>query len=233
MCSKSLNDLSPWLAPDINLCLAISRVRSQRKLLLDMLAVMSAMTAQCSPSSSSAHKRPRGLWKGRRDATPARDPKTALLSHDIDSDLEDEHRANDSVYDDDLEDNRSSTSSSSKRRRLTGAFSDIGSPWPSTGRITRSLTPEMFYVPSPPHTLTTMLKPSPSSATNDSKGKLPSISDYEDWENLKELFARAAELCECAYPVYIPAPHLIAINISCAYFFRSPSCPLPLVTHSR
>ena len=180
----------------------------------DMLAVMSATSPQCLPSSSSAHKRPRGLWKGRREATPARDPKAALMSHDIDSDLEDDsNKAHGSVYDDDLDDNRSSTSSSSKRRRITGAFSDIGSPWPSTGRITRSLTPELYHAPSPPHLITNMLKTTPPTSSSDPKGKQASPSDYEDWENLKELFAKAAELCECtSSSIYIPCSTPIAIN---------------------
>ncbi|KAI0782814.1 hypothetical protein C8Q75DRAFT_795724 [Abortiporus biennis] len=50
--------------------------------------------------------------------------------------------------------------------------------------------------PKPPTRIVNMSKSS-SVPRSESKAKQPSASDYEDWLNLKELFSRASELCEC------------------------------------
>ena len=110
--------------------------------------------------------------------------------------------------DDDDADARSCTSSgSSKRRRLSGHFSSDSefTPSPTSGSAHDSSTPlsdhllynAHLHIPIPP-SLRSMspisISRAPSAASDHSKSKLGVHSaDYEDWENLKELFARAAD----------------------------------------
>lgn len=165
-----------------------------------------------------SHKRPRGLWKGRRDAALHASPEGGRHSHDPD---ELEHLAStstnsaESYYDDDFDDDRSSHSSA-KRRRLSGGLSDSETLWHHSP-VSRSPTPDLIYnAPGFPslqrskftsdflnHTITTAAMQyqfSPdryASINKELKGKQPSTSDIEDWENLKALFARASESYDC------------------------------------
>ncbi|KAH9852005.1 hypothetical protein C2E23DRAFT_828614 [Lenzites betulinus] len=115
--------------------------------------------------------------------------------------------------DDDEDDARSASSSSSKRRRF--ADQDPSTTSPSSGStFTARTTPPALPVPlynaapalsRPQRTMALpdfphppSLSPGPSASISilsspRPKGKLVRSADYEDWENLKELFARAAE----------------------------------------
>ncbi|THH27700.1 hypothetical protein EUX98_g6492 [Antrodiella citrinella] len=161
---------------------------------------LSTVSTPLSTSSASAHKRPRGIWKGRRESP---DPNI-LVSHDLDTDFEDDHPLD--SYDDDLDDCHStSSSSSSKRRRVSGAYTDLGnsasrplSPDPSysafSGLYHAQRAQATMYVVKSRSTM--IHSASTSNSTSDGRPKGPSTVDMEDWENLKELFSRAAELCE-------------------------------------
>ena len=166
------------------------------------------------------HKRPRGLWKGRREAALHAEPEQGTHSHDPD-DLEhfastSTHSA-ESYYDDDFDfDDDRSSGSSAKRRRFSGGLSDSETLWHHSP-ASRSLTPDLNY--NAPgfaslqrsksigdflnHTITTTAMQyqfSPdryASINKEVKGKQPSTSDVEDWENLKALFARASESYDC------------------------------------
>lgn len=167
------------------------------------------------PSSPPLHgKRPRGLWKGRRETPIVRaEPKAATLSHDCE--LDSVHSASTSshggdFFEDDLDDGHSSDSSS-KRRRLSGALSDSETLWHHSP-TSRPRTPDLWYnapyfptqilksPPPSPRTKISRMQSSPekySSINSQDKGKQPSVTDLEDWENLKELFARASQAYEC------------------------------------
>lgn len=162
-------------------------------------------------------KRPRGLWKGRRDAAAYAETKLGFLSHDYE--LDSVHSASASshggdLFDDDLDDGHSSDSSS-KRRRLSGALSDSDTLW-LRSPASRSLTPDLCYnapyfpsqaLKSPPYSppLNSIRMQSAadkaSSINGQAKSKQPLTTDLEDWENLKELFARATESYECTCPL--------------------------------
>lgn len=183
-------------------------------------------------SSPPLHgKRPRGLWKERRDAAAHAMSKLGFLSHDFDTDSVLSASASShggDVFDDDLDDGHSSDSSC-KRRRLSGALSDSDTLW-LRSPASRSLTPDFCYnapyfpsqaLKSPPYSppITNIRMQSSSdrlSSINDQpKGKQSSTSDLEDWENLKELFARASESYECT------CIHLISVwDISAPAVFR-------------
>ena len=180
------------------------------------------MPTTASPFAPS-HKRPRGLWKRRRE-----DPDMAARSHALrlrsaqssprpsssSTTLIDD---DEDTYDDD--DRYSSASSSSKRRRCSGpfdAFADSRPPSPRTRPA--SVAPLLSHLPyhathprpPPPPRLavvrTLMLDPVSSSVSSLSthhhhhhKGKQPSTAGYEDWENLKLLYARAQERYDGQY----------------------------------
>lgn len=170
------------------------------------------------PSPPLPTKRPRGLWTGRREAL---DAKAATRSHDACSDSTSTSTATD-LFDDDFDDDHSSDSSF-KRRRLSGALSDSDTlchPSPSS----RALTPDLCYhgscFPSqilsfPPFLLSqrqsadsgypflTMNPDKTASINCPPTRKRPSRSDLEDWENLKELFARASESYDCEFPSHL------------------------------
>ncbi|CAL1713945.1 unnamed protein product [Somion occarium] len=168
-------------------------------LLEDMLVVMPT-PPRLSPSPSSAHKRPRGLWKGRRTFA---DTKMATITHDRDIDCEEDHRYDaDWSYDDDLDDTRSSTSSGSKRRRISGAFSDFSC---HSGSVSRALSPDINHASNPWQsfhlssntTSTDSPRATPALTMSSQTGKpQPSTTDLEDWENLKELHHKASDLYE-------------------------------------
>ena len=163
------------------------------------------------PSPPLPTKRPRGLWTGRREAL---DAKTASRSHDACSDTEAASSSTD-LFDDDFDDDHSSDSSF-KRRRLSGALSDSDTLYHQSPS-SRALTPDLTYhgscFPSqilsfPPFLSMGSDKPA-SINCPPSRKRPPSRTDLEDWENLKELFARASESydCEClVLSVFAPHP---------------------------
>lgn len=165
------------------------------------------MISSLLPSSPPLHhKRPRGLWKGRRETAA---PKLGRLSHDFDleslSASTSSHEGD--TFDDDFDDGHSSDSSY-KRRRLSGGLSDTDTLWHHSP-ASRSLTPDLSYhapsfpshnLKSPPYSPLkkhiTIMYANPdvhSSINSSAKGKQPSTTDLEDWQNLKELFARASD----------------------------------------
>ncbi|KAH8091659.1 hypothetical protein BXZ70DRAFT_952720 [Cristinia sonorae] len=171
-----------------------------------MLAVMWPPSFPYSPTrpspSASAHKRPRGIWKGRR-GSPG--PKVPSQSHDHYTEFEQDDRFD--SYDDDLDDARSSSSTSSyKRRRVSGSISDLSispsrplSPDPSHSAFSGLYHAHHTQATMPPRInsrSTTLQGTSTSSSKSDAHSRKPTQGDMEDWENLKELFSRAAELCE-------------------------------------
>lgn len=175
--------------------------------------------------ATTSHKRPRGLWKGRRVAPHSQSrlsPKAANLSHDF----SDGERLGD-FYDDrssystpqyeeddstslDADVDDSSSCSSSKRRRISGYF-DLFTEHSSTqASSSGSHTPlsDLYNAISPTHRTTLSMSSSTSSKSSQlsisAEGKQPTTTaDYEDWENLKELFARAVERYDCASVVAI------------------------------
>lgn len=178
------------------------------------------------PPSPSPPKRPRGLWKGRRAPVS----QSGRRSHDACSDggcsaSTSTADSLDTAYDEDADDDRASDSSA-KRRRLSGALSDSDTLC-HRSPSSRALTPDLPYHAScfpsqsskyPPYPLFSIFPPTMHvvhdkfasiNLSSKSKGKQPTTSDIEDWENLKELFARASEaydgehcsvfrLCVCA-----------------------------------
>lgn len=175
------------------------------------------------------HKRPRGLWRGRRGAAgpTCAEPKLGTRSHDPYSDPADSSASasassiSSDAFEDDFDDDHSSDSSC-KRRRLSGALSDSDTLWHQSPS-SRALTPDLLYhapcFPSqilnpPPYPATS---PYPyimfpvadkfSSINTKAKGKQSSVTDLEDWENLKELFNRANESYECASLVICSTVH--------------------------
>ncbi|KAF7794967.1 hypothetical protein EIP86_006110 [Pleurotus ostreatoroseus] len=162
--------------------------------------------------AAPAHKRPRGLWKGRREAALLPRPDPAARSHAHD-DLE--HCASTSTYSfdsyyDDLDDDRASSSSysrpaSSKRRRISPADSDT--LW-HYSPVSRSPSPDPNDdVPCCPAQIADDFlppamqfhhKPDPYASINrQDKGQpLPFTSDLEEWESLKALYARAYQSYE-------------------------------------
>ena len=172
-----------------------------------MLAVMPIPHQMHNTPSNppSAHKRPRGLWKGRRSAADR--SKLATLTHDDSQNLtdEDDNRYDttafsETYYDDgDLDDARSSNSSSSKRRRVSGGFSDYSC---YSDSASRALSPESCHArkawnPFSVGSMGDSSRRTPRTVSSSSSGKPhPHNSDLEDWNNLKALFAKASDLCE-------------------------------------
>lgn len=179
-------------------------------------ALPTPMPTLPSPFAPS-HKRPRGLWKRRRE-----DPDMAARSHALrlrstqssprpsssSTTLVDD---DDDTYDDD-DRYSSSSSSSSKRRRCSGAFDAFADSRPPSPRTRPASVPPLLSDlpyhathPRPPPQprvavvrtlMLDLVSPSPSSISSHHhhhKGKQPSTADYEDWENLKLLYARAQE----------------------------------------
>ncbi|KAH9951068.1 hypothetical protein B0H21DRAFT_705756 [Amylocystis lapponica] len=168
-----------------------------------MLAFMTSIPAPFPVASSVSHKRPRGLWKGRKQppalSRPDADTKTARRSHvrklsSPDSLLCDDDPDSYSPYvsdrdDDDLDDVHSISSGSSKRPRRSASC----------------------------HAAPITYQPSP-------KGKQPSTVEYEDWENLKELFSRAAERYD-SDDIAQALPLLRAVIRECHRFLKVHSDP--------
>lgn len=193
-----------------------------------MLAVMpiSHQMFTTSPSSpSSAHKRPRGLWKARR--LTAESTKVATVTHDDSPNLtdEDDNRFEtatcfDSCYDGELDDTRSSTSSGSKRRRISGGFSDYSGP---SGSASRALSPDLCHAPNvwKPKIIGSMgdsTRYTATSTSSSSSGRpQASNSDLEDWENLKALFAKASDFCDGQYSIMSETLNSECLRTWCYY----------------
>ncbi|KAI0924171.1 hypothetical protein AcW1_006360 [Taiwanofungus camphoratus] len=189
------------------------------------MASPASSPSSSSPSPSAAsHKRPRGLWKGRRDSPrayvqPRPSPKMVSGPHDC----PDEDDARDISPLDDDDDRYSSSSASSKRRRFSGPWDSTDSS-PFRRSASGSLTPlSDSFANSNAHS-----RPSHRIMTSDRfntpstispKGKHPTTADYEDWENLKELFARAAERYD-SDDVAEALPLLRAVIRECDRFLR-------------
>ncbi|KAH9911990.1 uncharacterized protein B0H18DRAFT_1056967 [Fomitopsis serialis] len=151
-----------------------------------------------------SHKRPRGLWKGRRDspdtAAASHAPRSAQSSPRPSSSSTTLADDDDTAYDDD--DRYSASSASSKRRRCSGAFdastdSRPPSPRPRPASVPPLLADLPYHATHPRLPTLSRLAvvrsmPDPLSSAH-RKGKQPSTADYEDWENLKELYARAID----------------------------------------
>lgn len=136
------------------------------------------------------------------DASPANNarPLSSLSRSPSDLDLLD---------DDDDDDRYSSSSGSSKRRRCSGAFdgafeSDLPSrrPSPFASCASGTLSPLSdlaSHHARRPHPSPRIVMADPFVKMNTTpppsfhKGKQTLTADYEDWENLKELFARAID----------------------------------------
>ncbi|KZT68653.1 hypothetical protein DAEQUDRAFT_727523 [Daedalea quercina L-15889] len=167
---------------------------------------MSPLLAPPHPTTfAPSHKRPRGLWKRRRDS-----PDIAATSHaplsvqssprpsSSSTTLADD---DDTSYDDD--DRHSSSSASSKRRRCSGAFDSAADSRPPSPRqrpasVAPLLSDLPYHATHPPRLpLSRLALPHQhlmrESSTARHKGKLSSTADYEDWENLKLLFRRAVD----------------------------------------
>ncbi|KAI0682297.1 hypothetical protein BC835DRAFT_1400880 [Cytidiella melzeri] len=211
---------------------------------------------------SHANKRPRGLWKGQCRDNNSSPSKFNLLSHDRHRDhlLDDSSTSPSSSchggdafddYEDDNDDAQSSSDSSYKRRRLSDALSDTET---LCHPASRSLTPDFttthsaaayYHHPFPSQILTsppysplkksiTIMHAGASSESINSKakGKQPSMTDLEDWQNLKALFVRASEsydsdeTCEAL-------PLLRAVIRECHRFMREHPDPSLVYADSR
>ena len=152
----------------------------------------SAPSRAVSPSASQSHSASAHL----------RSPSAASSHTDLAAPHEVYHED-----DDEVDDRRSDSSASSKRRRLSPHHSDLSlSPTSGHGSST-PLSDHLLYnaalrpLNSPPKLAIAAMSPqslsratSTSTASDaSSKGKAVHSADFEDWENLKELFARAAE----------------------------------------
>lgn len=128
----------------------------------------------------------------------------------------------------DLDFDDSASSSSSKRRRLSGPydnFSDFSSHKASSSSGSHTPLSDLYHAKPPTPRLPESMSSSTSSKTSSAstsanlsisaKGKQPTTTaDYEDWENLKELFARAVERYDCASVVNVYILHaLVAYEI--------------------
>ncbi|GJE93801.1 hypothetical protein PsYK624_099630 [Phanerochaete sordida] len=204
------------------------------------------------PSLLHQHKRPRGLWRARcRDTDPYR-AKSGSLSHDVLSDTSSDLASTSSrssvetAFDDECDDDDArSSSSSTKRRRLSGALSDSETLC-QLSPSSRALTPDLGYHASlfPPTHPLNYLPPYlfcavPSrmhdkdnkfaSINSKAKGKRPTTADIEDWENLKELFARASEAYE-ADDIADALPLLRAVIRECHRFLVAHPDPSVIYT---
>ncbi len=168
-------------------------------------------------------------------------------SHDADYELlaSSSHHSGDSLFDDDLDDSRSA-GSSAKRRRLSGALSDTETLCHQSP-ASRSLTPDFSYYHAPcfpvqlPNYYSPLLKLSSvamdsvypadkyASINRVAKGKQPLTSDMEDWENLKELFARASESydCKCVSSIHL----CVCVCESVPNFLHSTRIEMERVVH--
>lgn len=147
-------------------------------------------------------------------------------------------------FDDD--DRYSTSSNGSKRRRRSGAFdssfdldvpSRRASPFPgcAPGRVTPLSDFSSHHVPprSSPRILTADLASNMAKSTSAPyKGKQAVTADYEDWENLKELFSRAMDRYD-ADDITETLPLLRAVIRECHRFLKAHPDPSVIYTGSQ
>lgn len=155
-------------------------------MILPVLMPASQMLASTSKPTAVPHKRPRGLWKARvtpRYPAGKRVPERQIADSDTDND--------DAGHDSD-------SSGPKKQRRYPSSSSTIS---------TDSSDDEVYYwnysrecSPRPERvsnwTTRAKIMDTSSTATRGTHSADRETCDFEDWEDLKELFAKAAEQYE-------------------------------------
>ncbi|KAL0954071.1 hypothetical protein HGRIS_005221 [Hohenbuehelia grisea] len=155
------------------------------------------MPSPVPPRADLKRQRPRGLWKGRVNpprcfAQSVREWQQRIYRTDSDTDED---------HDDDNSEHDLNNASRAKCRRVTPSFSDHDSDSDPAEHPYRR---EFSHSPSPhPARVSSWVRQTRTMDTTTTAGRgirVEDKCDFEDWEDLKDLFAKAAGLYESAEP---------------------------------